>query len=43
MTQDKKREYLITELLNEQPEYADISIPKDKAEQKKLLLSLIHI
>ena len=43
MTQDKKREYLITELLNERPEYADISIPKEKAEQKKLLRALFNI
>lgn len=43
MAQDKKREYLITELLKEQPEYADISIPKEKAEQKKLLRALFNV
>ena len=43
MTQDKKREYLITELLNERPEYADVSIPKDSAEQKKLLRALFNV
>ena len=43
MEQDKKREYLITELLNERPEYADISIPKEKAEQKKLLRALFNV
>ena len=43
MTQDKKREYLITELLNERPEYADVSIPKDRAEQKKLLRALFNV
>lgn len=42
MTQDKK-EYLITELLNERPEYADVSIPKDRAEQKKLLRALFNV
>lgn len=43
MTQDKKREYLITELLDERPEYADVSIPKDSAEQKKLLRALFNV
>lgn len=43
MTQDKKREYLITELLNERPEYADVSIPKDRVEQKKLLRALFNV
>ena len=43
MAQDKKREYLITELLNERPEYADISIPKEKSEQEKLLRALFNV
>ena len=43
MTQNKKRKYLITELLKERPEYADISIPKDKTEQKKLLRALFNV
>ena len=43
MTQDKKREYLITELLKERPEYADIFIPKDETEQKKLLRALFNV
>lgn len=43
MAQDKKREYLITELLNEQPKYADISVPKDETEQKKLLRALFNV
>lgn len=43
MAQDKKREYLITELLNERPEYADISIPKEKTDQKKLLRALFNV
>ena len=33
MTQENKREYLITALLKERPEYADISIPKDGTEE----------
>ena len=43
MTQDKKRQYLITELLKERPEYADISVPKDETEQKKLLRALFNV
>ena len=43
MTQTEKRQYLITELLNERPEYADISIPKDEFEQKKLLRALFNV
>ena len=43
MTQNDRRKYLITELLNEQPEYADISVPKDETEQKKLLRALFNI
>ncbi len=43
MTQAEKREYLITELLKEQPEYKDIHIPKDETEQKKLLRSLFNV
>lgn len=43
MTQAEKRQYLITELLNERPEYADISVPKDEYEQKKLLRALFNV
>ncbi len=43
MTQEKKREYLITALLKERPEYADISIPKDETELKKLLRALFNV
>lgn len=43
MTQAEKRQYLITELLNEQPKYADISVPKDETEQKKLLRALFNV
>ena len=43
MTQDKKRQYLITELLKERPECADIFIPNDKTEQKKLLRALFNV
>ena len=43
MTQDKKRQYLITELLKERPEYADMFLPNDKTEQKKLLRALFNV
>ena len=43
MTQDKKRQYLITELLKERSEYADISIPNYETEQKKLLRALFNV
>ena len=43
MTQDEKREYLITELLKEQPGYESIKIPTNATERKKLLRSLINI
>lgn len=43
MTQAEKREYLISELLKESPEYAQIKIPTDEYEQKKLLRSLFNI
>ncbi len=43
MTQAEKRQYLITELLNERSEYADISVPNDTTEQKKLLRALFNV
>ena len=43
MTQDEKRQYLIKELLKERLEYADISVPKDETERKKLLRALFNV
>ena len=43
MTQAEKREYLITELSKELPEYKSIKIPTNETEQKKLLRSLFNI
>ena len=43
MTQAEKRVYLITQLLNELPEYENIKIPTDETEQKNLLRSLFNI
>lgn len=43
MTQDDRRQYLIAELLKEQPEYSNILIPNDTTEQKKLLRALFNV
>lgn len=43
MMQTERRIYLISELLKESPEYKNIKIPTDEAEQKKLLRSLFNI
>lgn len=43
MTHAEKRIYLIQSLLREQPQYADMSIPENEQEQKKLLRSLFNI
>lgn len=43
MTQKERRIYLIKELLRERPQYADMEIPANEQEQKKLLRSLLNI
>ncbi len=43
MTQQERRIYLIKELLKEQPRYADMKIPTNEQEQKRLLRSLFNI
>ena len=43
MTQCEKRKYLITALLNEQPQYRNMNIPDNADEQKRLLRSLMNI
>lgn len=43
MTQGEKREFLISRLLEEQPQYAQMKIPSEAGEQKKLLRSLFNI
>ena len=43
MTQEEKREFLISRLLKEQPRYAQMKIPSEAGEQKKLLRSLFNI
>ena len=43
MTQTERRRYLIQALLEERPEYADIQIPPDVPEQRRLLRSLFNV
>lgn len=43
VTQEEKREFLISWLLKEQPRYAQMKIPVEAGEQKKLLRSLFNI
>lgn len=43
MTQEERRIYLIKELMSEHPRYADIQIPTDTDNQKRLLRSLMNV
>lgn len=43
MNQTERRIFLIKELLQEQPKYADMQIPENAGEQKRLLRSLFNI
>ena len=43
MIQDDRRKYLIAELLKEQPEYSNISVPISKTEEKQLLRALFNV
>lgn len=43
MTQEDRRIDLIKELLAERPRYRDIPVPREKAEQKQLLRSLMNV
>ena len=43
MTQDERLEYLLRCLLAEQREYADICVPDDLSEKRKLLRSLVNV
>ena len=43
MTQKERREYLITELLKEKSDYADVEIPADEKSQRDLLRSLMNL
>lgn len=43
MTQAERRSYLITALLNEQPRYAGMEIPRDEQGQKILLRALLNV
>lgn len=43
MTQQQRRQYLIQELLKEQPQYSEIEIPQEEQGRKQLLRSLLNI
>ena len=43
MNQNDRREYLIEELLKEEPQYAKMRVPENEGEQKRLLRSLMNI
>ncbi len=43
MTQSERRIYLIERLIDEQPRYKDLAIPKNETERKKLLRSLFNV
>lgn len=43
MNQTERRIFLIKALLREQPKYADVQIPANADEQKRLLRSLFNI
>ena len=43
MNQSERRRYLIQELLNEQKEYCNYSIPEDPQGQKDLLRGLLNV
>ena len=43
MTQSERRLYLITELKKENPQYAELPVPLDTAEQKHLLRALFNV
>lgn len=43
MNQSERRIYLIQSLLKEQPEYQNLSIPQQAAEQKQLLRALLNV
>lgn len=43
MTQEERRLYLITELINENSNYSNIVIPKNEIEQKALLRGLLNV
>lgn len=43
MEQNERRIYLISYLLNEQPQYKSMEIPKNIQEQKMLLRALLNV
>ena len=43
MNQEERRIYLIREMQREMPQYADISIPEEEMQQRRLLRSLFNL
>lgn len=43
MTQAERRNFLIQRLLDEQPRYKGLAVPRNTAEQKNMLRSLLNI
>lgn len=43
MTQEERRLFLLAELKKERPQYADLPIPSDETEQKRLLRALFNV
>ncbi len=42
-TQQERREFLITSLLQENPQFQDIKVPEDAGEQRQLLRALMNV
>ncbi len=43
MNQSERRQYLIRELISEEPEYRNLSVPRDAGGQKTLLSALMNV
>ena len=43
MNQTERRHYLLRELLKEKKEYADMEIPAEASDQRRLLRSLMNV
>ena len=43
MDQNERRQYLIKELLSENPDYKDVLVPEDEQGQRRMLRSLFNV
>ena len=43
MDQNERRQYLIKELLSENPDYKDVLVPEDEPGQRRMLRSLFNV